>query len=95
MKFKLSLLLALALCSINVFAQGENGAAAAGSTPASAKPAATAITPTTAPLDLARAALAAHSIANMTFGGKPSTGSRWAPEAGAVAGWITSGGGCR
>lgn len=61
MKFKLSLLVVLTLCGVNAFAQGENGAAAgAGSTPASAKPAASAITATTAPLDLARAALAAH-----------------------------------
>ena len=60
MKFKLSLLIVLSLCSVNGFAQGETGAAAAaGSTAASAKPA-TAITATTAPLDLARAALAAH-----------------------------------
>ena len=61
MKFKLSLLIALSLCSVNGFAQGEAGAAsAAGSTAASAKPATSAITATTAPLDLARAALAAH-----------------------------------
>ena len=59
MKFKLSLLMALSLCGVNALAQGENGAAATGSMP-SAKPAASAITPTTAPLDLARAALAAH-----------------------------------
>ncbi|MFZ0063673.1 MAG: hypothetical protein WAL47_16695 [Pyrinomonadaceae bacterium] len=61
MKFKLSLLIVLSLCSVNGFAQGETGAAAAaGSTAASGKPATSAITATTAPLDLARAALAAH-----------------------------------
>ena len=61
MNFKLSLLIALSLCSVNGFAQGETGATtAAGSAAASAKPATSAITATTAPLELARAALAAH-----------------------------------
>ena len=62
MKYRFTLLLTLSLCAVNAFAQaGTNPSPAApAATTASTTAAAIAITPSTTPIDLARAALVAH-----------------------------------
>ena len=62
MKYRLTLLLTLSLCAVSAFAQaGTNPSPAApAATTASTTAAPIAITPSTSPIDLARAALAAH-----------------------------------